>query len=90
MKEFLAAHPYIGLGASFGTAVGTKIASFFIAINPFLQFLGLAAGLWIAYLTIEAKLAERKERKNKRLGYLNEKMREKEVNAKAEKNGKSK
>lgn len=61
MKEFLAAHPIIGLGSAFGTS----LAPLFVEINPVLQFLGLCAGIVIGYLTIEAKLAERRERKKK-------------------------
>lgn len=62
IKEILASRPLIGISSS----IGTSIATFFIQINPILQFLGLCVGLLIAYLTAEAKLEERQRRK--RLG----------------------
>lgn len=67
IKDFLAAHPLVGLSASAGASIGTKIAALFVAINPVLQFLGLCVGLVIGYLTIEAKLAERRDRKTKKI-----------------------
>lgn len=77
LKEFLAAHPLIGFGASFGTGAGSYIASLFVAINPFLQFLGLCVGLYIGYLTIEAKHAEKRERRNRVHPDLTEALRKK-------------
>lgn len=60
-RDFLAKHTYIGVTASAGTSVVTIV----YAVNPFLQLVGLIAGLAVAFLTIEAKLEERKERRKK-------------------------
>lgn len=58
LKSFLATHPFIGLGSS----MGGGILPFIVAINPILQFLGLCVGLYIGWLTIQAKHAEKKAR----------------------------
>lgn len=59
LKSFLATHPFIGLGSS----IGGGIMPFIVSLTPILQVAGIILGLAIGYLTLEAKLAERRERK---------------------------
>lgn len=63
LKEQLAKHPAISISA----AVGPTVVSIFVVVNPILQFMGLIFGLFLAILTAEAKLEERKERKAKKV-----------------------
>jgi hypothetical protein len=78
IKEQLAKHPAISISA----AIGPSVVGFFVAINPMLQFLGLAFGLFLAFLTAEAKLEERKERRARKIDpQLIEDLKNKEENA---------
>jgi hypothetical protein len=79
IKSFLAAYPLVG----FGSSIGGGVLPFIVSITPVLQFLGVCLGLFIGYLTVEAKLEARKTRK--RNNALGEDMIRKNHNALAQK-----